>query len=306
MTRPQRTLIDFIQLGNRQQNTINTNFKLSYRVNASNKVTFETINNRSINTPYNHQWSRQGFVKVTYDTVRAVGQPDTYTPRYGTWSPTKTDSTFQPVNMPDHVPTTDDRFNQETFVWTNQLSDKSVWSTRIANLNFDALTSVGRKQPWEYWIQSPNYWSGNVQFGTENNPYYATHGDVPQYVQRTQGIWTIKSDFSTRRWKQHTWKTGIDFKYDIVQNRSVNTSVVTKGSPDLQPETNIAYQAGVQHLFSRDVSGQFSVFFKDIYGLITQRQVSDEFGNLVNQYSNGDYASSRGFEMSLIKSFRHN
>ena len=413
MTRPQRTLVDFIQLGNRQQNGINTNFKLSYRVNARNKVTFETINNRSINTPYNHQWSRQGFVKVTYDTVRAVGQPDTYNPRYGTWSPSKTDSTFQPVNMPDHVPTTDDRFNQETFVWTNQLSDKSVWSTRIANLNFDALTSVGRKQPWEYWIQSPNYWSGNVQFGTENNPYYATHGDVPNYIQRTQGIWTIKSDFSTRRWKQHTWKTGIDFKYDkvqnlslvqpnqetnglpggtrsdfinfnpegaayvqdrwefeglvlnaglryddfspgsqialsdlksgqrhkrqfsprlgiaypisdkdvlsfhygwtyqtpaanfIFQNRSVNTSVVTRGNPDLQPETNIAYQAGVQHLFSRDVSGQFSVFFKDIYGLITQRQVRDEFGNLVNQYDNGDYASSRGFEMSLIKSFSH-
>jgi hypothetical protein len=61
----------------------------------------------------------------------------------------------------------------------------------------------------------------------------------------------------------------------------------------------------VQHLFSRDVSGQFSVFFKDIYGLITTRQERDEFGNLVNVYVNGDYASSRGFEASLIKSFSH-
>lgn len=412
MTRPQRTLIDFIQLGNRQQNAINTNFKLAYRVNARNKVTFETINNRTINTPYNHMWSREGFVKVTYDTVRTVGAPNVYNPRYGTWSPTKTDSTFQAVNLPDHVPTTDDRYNQETFVWTNQLSDKSVWSTRIASLNFNALSSIGRKPPWEYWVQSPQYWSGNVQFGTENNPYYATHGDFPTYIQRSQSTLTMKSDFSTRHWRQHTVKSGMEFKYNevqnlslslpnsetnglpggtrsdfinfnpegaaylqdrwefeglvlnaglryddftpgaqiqaedlksgqhhkrqisprlgiaypisdkdvlsfhygwtyqtpahnfIFQNRGVSTSVVTRGNPDLQPETNIAYQAGVQHLFSRDVSGQFSVFFKDIYGLITQRQAFEQ-GNLIVVYENGDYASSRGFEMSLIKSFSH-
>jgi hypothetical protein len=53
------------------------------------------------------------------------------------------------------------------------------------------------------------------------------------------------------------------------------------------------------------VSGQFSVFFKDIYGLITVRQERDEFGNLVSVYYNGDYASSRGFEASVTKSFSH-
>jgi hypothetical protein len=53
------------------------------------------------------------------------------------------------------------------------------------------------------------------------------------------------------------------------------------------------------------VSGQFSVFFKDIYGLITTRQERDEFGNLINVFYNGDYASSRGFEASVIKSFSH-
>src|SRR5262249_22921280 len=32
MTRPHRTLLDFIQLGNRQSNQVNTNFKLAYRL----------------------------------------------------------------------------------------------------------------------------------------------------------------------------------------------------------------------------------------------------------------------------------
>jgi len=407
MTHPSRTFIDFIQVGNRQNNQINTNFKLAYRVSSRNKVTFETINNRTINTPYFHMWSRQGYVKAVQDTLPP------YAIRYGTWSALQLDSTFVPVNLPDHVPTTDERFNGQTFVWTNSISDKSVWTTRIANQNFRTLTSIGQQPPWEYWIQSPYYWAGNTQFGTENNPYFATHGDYPAYVQRDQKAWTAKSDLSTRHWKQHTWKTGFEFKYNqvrnlsltlpnsetnglpggtrssyvnynpegaaylqdrwefeglvlnaglrydafspgaqvqatglnggapikrqfsprlgiaypisdkdvlsfhygwtyqtpahnfIFQNRGVNSSVVTRGNPNLEPETNIAYQAGVQHLFSRDVSGQFSVFFKDIYGLITQRQETDEFGNLVNVYENGDYASSRGFEASLIKSFSH-
>jgi outer membrane receptor protein involved in Fe transport len=91
----------------------------------------------------------------------------------------------------------------------------------------------------------------------------------------------------------------------IFENRSISSTVNTKGNPDLEPETNIAYQAGVQHLFSRDISGQFSVFFKDIYGLITVRQERDTNGNVVNVYYNGDYASARGFEASMSKSFSH-
>jgi hypothetical protein len=61
----------------------------------------------------------------------------------------------------------------------------------------------------------------------------------------------------------------------------------------------------MQHLFSRDLTGHFAVFFRDIYGLITTRQMRDEFGNLVNVFTNGDYASARGFEASLAKRMSH-
>ncbi len=413
MTRPTRTLFDFISLGNRQNNDINTNLKFAYRPNPKNKVTIETINNRTVDTPYNFMWSRKGFVRVTYDTVRVFGQADSYRPRYGTWSPLQTDSTYQAENLPDHVPTTDTRFRGVTTVWTNQLSDKSVWSTRAALQTFKTLNSVGHKQPWEYDTQSPFYWSGNIELDSENNPYFATHGDYPLYSRRNSTAYTLKSDYSTRHYRQHTMKTGIELKYNrvenltltlpnvetnglpggtrsdyinynpegaayvqdrweyeglvlnagvrfdvfspgdqidlselasgnrykkqfsprlgiaypisdkdvlsfhygwtyqtpsrnfIFENRGIGTSVNVRGNPDLQPETNIAYQAGMQHLFSRDVSGQFSVFFKDIYGLITTRQAPDPFGNLVAVYYNGDYASSRGFEASITKSFSH-
>lgn len=413
LTKPNTTIFDFLRFGNRQSNQINTNFKLAYRLNSKNKLTFETINNRTVNTPYNHMWSRQGFVQVTYDTLRRPGQPEIYQPRYGNWSTERVDSTYQPMNMPDHIPTFRERYRQFTSVWTSQLSDKTVWTTRASTFNFDTRNSVGDKEPWEYDTQSPFYWSGNNVIGSENNPYFATHGDFPTYSRRNTTTWTVKSDLSTRRWRGHTFKTGYEARYNrvenlalqlpniesnglpggtrssfinynpegaaylqdrwefeglvlnagvrydlftpglqvsdtdlrsgkrykqqfsprlgiaypisdkdvlsfhygwtyqtparnfVFENRGVTTSVAVRGNPDLEPETNIAYQAGVQHLFSRDVSGQFAVFFKDIYGLITVRQEKDAFGNLVQVYYNGDYASSRGFEASIIKSFSH-
>jgi outer membrane receptor protein involved in Fe transport len=410
MTKSRHTLLDFLQFGFRQSNSINTNFKLAYRASPKQKFTLETINNHSIATPYNHIWSRQGYVKVTYDTL--PGNPPRVNPRYGTWSGTKDDSTFIPENMPDHVPTVDDRYQQFTGVWTDQLSDKSVWTTRLASSHFKTLSSVQGKEPWQYEIRSPDYWSGNTGPGSEQNPYFATHGDVPRYLRRNTTTLTLKSDFSTRKIKQHALKTGIELKYNrvenlsltlpnsennglpgatrsqflnfnpegaayfqdrweyeglvlnaglrydmftpgdqvptsdlpsgkrykqqvsprlgiaypisdkdvlsfhygwtyqtparnfVFENRGTGSAVNIQGNPDLEPETNIAYQAGVQHLFSRDLSGQFGVFFKDIYGLITTRQKPND-PDQTRYYYNGDYASARGFEASLIKSFSH-
>jgi outer membrane receptor for ferrienterochelin and colicin len=92
----------------------------------------------------------------------------------------------------------------------------------------------------------------------------------------------------------------------VFENRGTQATVAVRGNPDLEPETNIAYQAGVQHLFSKDVSGQFSVFFKDIFGLIATRQVTNpETGLLEPVWVNQDYASARGFEASLVKRFSH-
>jgi outer membrane receptor protein involved in Fe transport len=410
MSKSRHTLLDFLQFGYRQNNSINTNFKLAYRANPRHKFTLETINNHSIVTPYSHLWSRQGYVKVSYDTL--PGNPPRVNPRYGTWSGIQEDSTFVPQNLPDHTPTNDDKYQQFTGVWTNQLSDKSVWTTRVASLRFTTLQTVHGKEPWQYEVRSPEYWSGNTAPGSEQNTYFATHGDVPRYLKRNTSTLTVKTDYSTRKVKQHTLKTGIELKYNrvenlsltlpnsennglpgatrsaflnfnpegaayfqdrwefeglvlnaglrydmftpgdqvptsdlasgkrykqqvsprlgiaypisdkdvlsfhygwtyqtpsrnfVFQNRGTGSAVNIQGNPDLEPETNIAYQAGVQHLFSRDLSGQFSVFFKDIYGLITTRQKPND-PDQTRYYYNGDYASARGFEASLIKSFSH-
>ena len=413
-TNSRHNFFDFIRLGNRQANDINSNAKLAY-THKTWKLTFEGVNNRSIRTPYNHMWSREGYVSVTYDTAEANGQP-VYVPKYGKWSFFPEDSTYQFYNGPDHLPTTDSDFRQLKTVWRHNLSKNDVYTLRVARNEFHDHTSVAGKEPWEYDIRSPFYWSGNQ----DDNSFYVTHGDYPQWADRTTVVYSAKGDFTTTHYKGHTIKTGFEgaynefrnvsllfpnqesrglpglqrsdfvnynpegslflqdrweyeglvlnagMRYDlfspgdqisandlrdpqtgrqgsrlkqqmsprlgiaypisdrdvlsfhygwtfqtparnfVFENRGSQSNVAVRGNPNLQPETNIAYQAGVQHLFSKDVSGQFSVFFKDIFGLISVLQVRDELTNLlVPVYVNEDYASSRGFEASLVKRFSH-
>jgi outer membrane receptor protein involved in Fe transport len=414
-TQPRQDVFDFFSLGNRQWNDINTNLKLAYTMSPRHKLTFEVINNRSERTPYNHMWSREGFVEVNYDTTYENGEMR-LNERFGRWSFFEEDSTFRYVNMADHIPTVNNKFLQMRSVWTHSLSSTDVYTIRAALNTFKSSQSVAGKEPWEYYIRSPFYWSGNL----DDNPYFATHGDFPTWFDRTTNTFWGKGDYTTQRWKGHTFKTGGEFNYNefqnlslvfpnqesqglpglqrsdfinynpefsfyvqdrweyeglvlnagarfdaftpgaqipdedlvdpqtgipgerwktqvsprlgiaypisdrdvlsfhygwtfqtpartfVFENRASNSNVAIRGNPNLEPETNIAYQAGVQHLFSKDVSGQFSVFFKDIFGLIAVRQVRDETSNLlVPTYVNQDYASARGFEASLVKRFSH-
>jgi len=92
----------------------------------------------------------------------------------------------------------------------------------------------------------------------------------------------------------------------IFDNRNIFDGRV-RGNANLTNETTVSYQAGIQHLFTELVSGQFSVYYKDIFGLVT----TDEFAVLgsvgnIPQYVNRDYASARGFETTLTRSFGNN
>ncbi len=408
-TRSTTTVFDFLRFGDRQSNAINTNAKLAWRPAPTKKLTFEAINNHATNTPYNHMWSRKGYVAVTYDTSRTSTGDEMLTPRYGRWSFFEDDSPYQYQNLADNVPTTDNRFQQLKSVWTHSLGTRDVYTLRFSRFRFDTEQTVQEKEPWEYDTQSPQYWAGNLDY----DPFYVTHGDFPRYAKQLTTTWTAKGDYTTTRWKGHTVKAGLEGVYNEVQllsmqnpnqeanglpglnrsdftnynpegsaflqdrweyeglvlnaglrydlftpgpqipdeelpngryksqisprlgvaypisdrdvlsvhygwtfqtpqrnfvfeNRGSESTVAIRGNPDLEPETNISYQAAVQHLFSKDVSGQFAVFFKDIFGLISVRQEIDPVTGLqVPVYVNQDYASARGFEASLTKRFSH-
>lgn len=411
MSHPRRTLLDFVQLGDRQDNRVKTQWKLAWQPSEMHKLTLEGIANRTRATPYVHSWSRRGYVQVTRDTT--AGSAGAAVPRYGSWSGVPVDSTYMPVNLADHVPTIDDRFGQLTAAWRVIPSHDWVFQARVARVEFATTNRVGGKEPWEYEVQSPFYWAGNTGPGTEDNPYFATHGDFPAYAESRARVWTFKGDVSTQRWARHRLKAGLEahqhdvrnlgltfpngesqglpgsvrsdfhnrhpqggvFLHDVwdfeglklstglrfdvftpgpsvpladlpsgkrykhqwsprlgvshpvterdalsftygwtyqtvsssalFENRGLSSSVGTQGNPDLEPQTDVSYEAALQHQFTRDLHGQFAVFFRDIYGLLTVRPARDAAGNQVSVWSNGDYASSRGFELSLAHGFAH-
>jgi hypothetical protein len=79
-------------------------------------------------------------------------------------------------------------------------------------------------------------------------------------------------------------------------------SVTTLGNPNLGPELTVAYQAGISHQFADDVVANFVLFNKDIYGLVSSTNVTDDSTALRRlRYINRSYASARGLEVSLEK-----
>jgi outer membrane receptor protein involved in Fe transport len=76
----------------------------------------------------------------------------------------------------------------------------------------------------------------------------------------------------------------------------------TLGNPNLEPELTVSYQAGISHQFTDDIAGNFIVFNKDIYGLVSSTLVTDDSTGIQSlRYINKTYASSRGLEISLEK-----
>jgi len=93
----------------------------------------------------------------------------------------------------------------------------------------------------------------------------------------------------------------------IFEDRGSSSPVITRGNPNLTNETTVSYQAAVQHMFTSTVFGQFSVYYKDIFGLLSaQERVVGDNPQPVYVYVNQDYASSRGFEVTLRKRFSYN
>jgi outer membrane receptor protein involved in Fe transport len=83
-----------------------------------------------------------------------------------------------------------------------------------------------------------------------------------------------------------------------------NTGIL--GNPDLEAETTISYQAGILHQFNDYMAMQFAVYNKDIYGLISATQVTDDAtGSTVARSINRAYGNGRGVELTLERRF-HN
>lgn len=84
------------------------------------------------------------------------------------------------------------------------------------------------------------------------------------------------------------------------------------GNPDLEPMKTIAYELGVRHQFAEDFLLDVSTYYKDIKNWINTASQNQLYFDLYGRqivgsnnaiYYNADYASVRGFEFNLSKSY---
>jgi outer membrane receptor protein involved in Fe transport len=79
---------------------------------------------------------------------------------------------------------------------------------------------------------------------------------------------------------------------------------LTLGNPNLDEMTTIQYQSGIKHQFNDFLAMQFAVYNRDIFGLVSAVEITDEAtGNTLNRYINRAYGNSRGVELTLERRF---
>lgn len=403
--RSRTKLLNFISIGDRQNNSVKAQAKLSYKPGPNYKLTFEVIEQESRYDNYYHSWSRAGYVQTFLDTTRT----NEVVLRHGRWSPVPLDSTYVYYNAAEHTPDVLDQFSSYKVVFHHSLSKDAQHSLKLSTQHFFQDRRVQDQLEWEYagrrdidlWY---NYWDG------ESSDFYVVSGDYPTLSVREtyvhQGLWdltwkrgrhTIETGANATyndmryftidrpylnssggeigfprtnyhyynpegaaylqdRWEHEGMLLNMGLRYDVFSvGEQIPLSEVTepvkqqisprigigypisdrdvfsfhygrlyqipdrryifdnqdvydriRGNPNLDNETTVQYQAAIQHLFSDILVGQFSVYYKDIFGLISSEEQADysSTGN-VTTYVNKDYASSKGFEVSLMRSFRN-
>jgi hypothetical protein len=75
------------------------------------------------------------------------------------------------------------------------------------------------------------------------------------------------------------------------------------GSPGILPEKTVAYEIGVEHLFTDDLKFTITGYYKDINNLMNwQKYVARTLQNIeLNVYTNADYGNIKGLEFTLRK-----
>ncbi len=206
--RSRTRILNFISVGDRKSNSVRIQSKLAYRPGPNYKLTGEVIYNNTRSEPYLHMWSRVGYVQTFRDTTQ-TGEVVT---RRGRWSPTQVDDTYEYYNPSNHTPTNINRFNQLKAVWNHTIDESAFYNVKLSRNFFYVDSRVGGKNAWEYEGERENdLWFNYTD--REAEPFFIISGDYPTLSHRETIVYTLKSDF-TQRYKNHTFKTGIEATYN--------------------------------------------------------------------------------------------
>jgi len=165
----------------------------------------------------------------------------------------------------------------------------------------------------------PNGGGKGVNYPADyNNPYSEldTSSGLPKLINPKKP--SPKSQFSPRIAISHpiTDRDVIHFSYGhyfqrpdaYYLYRNMYFQALTKvgnyvGNPNIDPEKTVAYEIGVEHLFSDNIKGSITGYYKDVTNLMNWYKYIGENlqGIEINVYGNADYGNMKGLEFALTK-----
>jgi outer membrane receptor for ferrienterochelin and colicin len=215
--------------------------------------------------------------------------------------------------------------NVENISWTLNLGSarKDIWEEDSYDLGVyiqdkmefkGIMALVGLR----YDMFNPNGLDSDIVFPADYEyPYSAVdENDTPIFTEPKTA--TVKSQISPRIGISHpiTDRDLLHFTYGhyfqrpdayfLYRNHTIQA--LTKvgnyiGNPDLKPEKTVAYDFGVEHLFSDDMKISVTGFYKDVTNLIDwYKYVGKSIQNIeLNVYTNADYGNIKGLELAFEK-----
>jgi len=87
---------------------------------------------------------------------------------------------------------------------------------------------------------------------------------------------------------------------DVIENPGSNVIV---GNPELDDQTTITYEAGLQYQLNEDYVMDITTYFKNIYNYVSTEEKVDPADNTIkwNEYVSEDYGSVRGIDFNISK-----
>lgn len=217
------------------------------------------------------------------------------------------------------------RTSVENISWTLGYGTfrKDVWDQNTIDLGIYAqdkiefqgiIALIGLR--YDYF--DPTGGDGGVTYPAEySNPYSSLDSNgMPILIDAK--VPTAKSQFSPRIAISHpiTDRDVIHFSYGhyfqrpdaYFLYRNMYLEDFTKvgnyvGNPNIEPEKTVAYEIGVEHLFSDNIKGSITGYYKDVTNLMNWYKYIGENlqGIELNVYGNADYGNIKGLEFALTK-----
>jgi hypothetical protein len=115
----------------------------------------------------------------------------------------------------------------------HNISDEVLYTINMSRTQFNNKTQVGDKAPSDYstsglpaTLPSGSWRYSGVSFQNfytdPNYPYYVTSYDYPVYNDQTSIMYNFKADLTSKKWQNHSFKTGIQLIYNDLDEDLIN------------------------------------------------------------------------------------